>query len=101
MSTNELGGGMHQDVRSMLQWATQIGRCEGIIDDERHSRFVGNIGDGADVQYVASRVANGFAIEDPYTRCNRAPVVFGIGAINENSMNAPGAQDRKSTRLNS
>ena len=49
MAANELGRRMDDDVSSILKWATQIGSCEGIVNNEWNTGLVGNVGDGADV----------------------------------------------------
>src|SRR5437763_6571067 len=85
---------MHDDVRTMFKRTAQVGRGKGIIYDKRDSSLVGNISDGTDIEHITTWVADGFTVKGTSTRRESAAVVLGVGAVEENRVNAPGAQSQ-------
>ncbi len=76
----------------MFKWAAQIGCSKGVINDERDAGIVSDISNGADVQYIAARVADGFTVEGSRARGESAAIIFRVGAIHEDRVNTPGAE---------
>lgn len=54
-----LGQRVHDDVGAVLEGAAEIGRGNGVVDDQGDAVVVGDLGDGLDVGDVALRVAEG------------------------------------------
>ena len=54
---------MHHDVGSPLQWAHAVWRWDGVVDNQRHSDIVGDLGDTFDVEHVVLRIGEHFAVE--------------------------------------
>ncbi len=44
MPADELGGGVHHDIRAMLKWLHQVWRGQGVVEDERQPIFMRDIG---------------------------------------------------------
>ena len=63
MTADELGGGVHHDVRAVLDGPDQVGGAEGVVDDQRQAVLVGNGGYGIDVGDIRIGVAQGFQID--------------------------------------
>ena len=61
VSAKILGERMHDDVGAMLDGAAQIGRSDGIVDDQRNAVRVGDVRQTADVGDIAARVADRLA----------------------------------------
>ena len=62
MTADELGGGVDHNVRAVLNGADQIGRPEGVVDDQGQAVGVGNLRNGVDVGNVAVGVAQGLQV---------------------------------------
>src|SRR6185312_10081486 len=90
MSTDEFGRRMDHDISSMLKRSTEIGCGKGAIHDKWYTSFVGDIGHGSYVQHVTTWIADGFTVEHTCTRRDGTPIIFGIGAIHKNGIDAPG-----------
>ena len=63
VAADELGGRMDNDVGTMLDRADQVGRAEGVVDDQRDAVLVGNFSDGVNVGDVGVGVAKRFNID--------------------------------------
>ena len=64
MAADELGCGVDDDVGTMLQRTEQIRGAEGVIDDNRQTVLLGDLGDGVDVGDVGVGVAERLEIDD-------------------------------------
>ncbi len=53
---------MQHDVRAVLDRPIEEGRRERVVYDERHSRRVRHVGDGAQIGYVESWIADGLHV---------------------------------------
>lgn len=62
MAADELGGGMNHDVRTVPDGTKQIGRCKGVVDDQRQTVLVGDFGDGVNIGKLAVGVARRFHV---------------------------------------
>src|SRR5258706_5998748 len=92
MTANELGRRMHDDISAILEWPAEIWRGKGIVYHQGNSGFVGDCCDGLNVQYITTWIADGFPIEGACARGEGAPVIFGIGTVDKNGVDAPCAQ---------
>ena len=63
MAADELGGGVDHDVRAVLDGTDQVGRAEGVVDDQGQAVFVGNFSDGVDVGDIRVGVAQGLQVD--------------------------------------
>ena len=63
VAADELGGRMDNDVGTMLDRADQVGRAEGVVDDQRDAVLVGDSGNGVNVGDVGVGVAKRFNID--------------------------------------
>ena len=64
VAAEELGGGMHDDVRAPVEWAAEPRRGEGVVHEERGAGVVGDAGDRLDVEHVAAGIADGLAEQE-------------------------------------
>ena len=60
MAAEEFRQRMHDDVGAVIDRLAKIRRCEGVIDDERHARALGDAGDGFNVGDHATGIGDGF-----------------------------------------
>ncbi len=63
MAAEELGGGVHDNVGTVLQWANQVGACHRVVDDQREPVGVCDTGNTFKVENVDAGVGNGFTKE--------------------------------------
>ena len=63
VATDELGGGVDDDVCAVLQGPDQVGGAEGVVDDQGQAVLVGDGGDGVNVGDVAVGVAQGLQVD--------------------------------------
>ena len=63
MAAEELGGGVDDDVRAVLDGADQVGRAEGVVHHQGQAVLVGHLGHGVDVGDVTVGVAQGLNVD--------------------------------------
>jgi hypothetical protein len=61
--TDVLRGGVDDRVDTVLERVEQVGRGDGVVDEERHADLLRHGRDGLQVEHVALRVADGLAEE--------------------------------------
>ena len=84
-----LGGGVDDHVRAVLDGAQQVGGGHGVVHDQGHAVFVGDLGDGLNVEHVVAGVGHGLAVEQLGVGANRgAPLVEVVGVLNEGGFDA-------------
>ena len=64
VAADELGCGVDNDVGAMLQRTEQIRGAESVVDDNRQTVLLGDLGDGVDVGDVRVGVAERLEIDD-------------------------------------
>ena len=64
VATDELGCGVDDDVGTVLQRTEQIRGTEGVVDDNRQTVLLGDLGNGVDVGDVGVGVAERLEIDD-------------------------------------
>ncbi len=52
VTADKFRGGMNHDIQTMFQWAEEIRRREGIINDDRQAVGVSNVADGIEVRDI-------------------------------------------------
>ena len=57
VSSDELGGRVHHNIRAVLNGTDQVRRSKGIVDHQGNAAAMGNISDGADIGYVGIGIA--------------------------------------------
>ncbi len=65
MTAEKLGQRMHNDIRAVFKRANEIRACHGIIDDQRQSSAVCDIGNGGDIDEGAARIGKAFDEDCP------------------------------------
>ena len=71
MTADELGGGVHHDIRAVLDGSDQVRRAEGVVDHEGQTVLVGDLRERVDVGNIAVGVAEGFYINRLGVRLDR------------------------------
>lgn len=71
MPADVLRGGMDDDVGSVLTGTHEVRRGDSVVDDERHARGVGDIGDGTDVEHGRQGIGDRLGEEGPRARAHR------------------------------
>src|SRR6266568_6001033 len=94
MTSDELGCRMHDDVGAMFKWTTQEWCGKGVVYHQGNTGLMSNIGNGTDIEHIAARIADGLTVEGAGARSEGATIIFGIGTIHEDRMNAPGTQSQ-------
>lgn len=61
MSAHEFRQGVHDDVRSVLNWTQENRRGDGIVDDQGNAVCMRELGERGNVTDVAGGIADGFA----------------------------------------
>ncbi len=92
VTADELGERMQHNVGSVIDGTGDIGCGEGVVDHQRNAIFVSDIGDGCDVQDIAARVSDGFAVEQTRFGGDGAPEVLRVVGIDEGEVVAQAAQ---------
>ena len=64
--------GVHHQCRAVFDWAAEVGRGRGVVDDQGQARIVGDLRDRIEIGDVAAGVGDGFTE-------NRARVVVDSG----------------------
>ena len=86
VAANELGCGVDDDVGTMLQRTEQIRGAEGVIDDNRQTVLLGDLGDGVDVGDVGVGVAERLEIDDRGAVLDGALDLFQVMGIDEGGL---------------
>ena len=90
--SDELGGGMHHDVRTVLDGTHQIRRCKGIVHCQGNSVGMGDFGQSGYVRHLGVGIAQGLRKQQfcivPDSRLH----LFKIKRIHEGSAHAIGRQ---------
>ena len=60
MAGQELGGRMNHDIGTPIERTQQVGRRQGVVDDQRDSRRVRDLGNRFQIDDQAARVGQGF-----------------------------------------
>ena len=74
---------MHNDIRTMINGATQIGRVECAIDHQRQAMAMGDIGHGLNIQNFQVGIAQNFCKNQPGFRPDRGFKFFRLARIDK------------------
>ncbi len=88
VAADEFSRGMHDDVGAVFDRAAQVGRGESVVDHERYAGFFGDGADRFDVEHVAARVADGFAVDGFGFRGDRFAKILRIFRVDELDVDA-------------
>ena len=94
MAAHEFGERVDDDVGAVIDGAGEVGRGEGVVDHERNAVLVGDFGDGFDIENVAARVADGFAVEQLGFGRDGFAEIFRIVGLDEREVVAEPAHGR-------
>ncbi len=81
MAADKLGGGVDDDVSAPLDGPAKRGRRAGVVDDQRHSVLVRDLGQLLDIADVELRIAQGLGVNGLrlFVDCRAQPVeVVGV-----------------------
>ncbi len=81
MTAEELGDGMHDDVGAMLQRADEVGARHGVVDDQRQTVAVGDLGDGLDVDKGAAGIGKALDVDGLGLVIDLGGEAFRVGGI--------------------
>ena len=79
MSAHELGHGMHHYVGAVFDRPQQVGRSDRVVDDQRHTMLVCDLGQPFDVRDIARRVTDALAVDGPGVFVDE--LIYVLGAI--------------------
>ena len=82
VATEEFGGGMHDDVGAMLERTDEVGRGQGIVDDEGQLVLLGNRRNRRQIGDDAAGIGDGFnenRLGAPGDRRLEAGEIVGVG----------------------
>ena len=89
MTAQVLGGGVDDHIRAVLDGAQQVGGGHGVVHDQGHAVFVGDLGDGLNVEHVVAGVGHGLAVEELGVGADcGAPCVQVVRVLNKGSFDA-------------
>ena len=88
VAAHVLGQRVHHDIGTVFKRPAQCGGCHRIIHHQRHTRVMGDLGQGSHVHHVARRVTDGFAEYHPGFFINGIRNRLGITAIGHAHLNA-------------
>ena len=63
VAADEFGGGMYHDIRAVFNGAEIIGRCEGVVHNQRDAVAVGDSCDRSQVNDVGVGIAQGLGVD--------------------------------------
>jgi hypothetical protein len=92
MTTEELGGGVKDQVGAEIERPQQVGRREGGIDQQRQPAGVGDGRDLRNVEHVEARIAQRLAEQQARLGANRRAPGVGIARIDKGRANAEARQ---------
>ena len=84
----ELGGGVVDQVGAQIQRLHQVRRCQRRIDQQRHSRLMGNRAHPRNVEHVQARVPDGFAEQQLGGRPHRCAPAVDVARFDERRLDA-------------
>ena len=92
MSADELGGGVDDDIRAVLNGADEVGGAEGVVDHQGQAVPVGDDRHSVEVGDVAVGIAQGFNKEDLGVVLDRGLHLLQIVDIHKGGLHAAGGQ---------
>ena len=82
-------GGVHHHVRAEFDGAHQVWGGYRVIDDQRHTCLVRNLGDGLNIEHIVAGVGDGFAEEELGVGAHRlTPLLQIVRVLNKRGFNA-------------
>ena len=88
MSTDELGCGMHYDIRTVLDRSDQIGGTEGIVDDNRKTMLMRKLRDGINIRDIRIGIAQCLHVYQLGVGANGSLNLCFIMYVHEGGLNA-------------
>ena len=88
VAADELGCGVDNDIGAMLQRTEQIRGAEGVVDDNRQTVLLGDLGDGVDVGDVRVGVAERLEIDDRGVVLDGTLDLFQVMGIDKRGLDA-------------
>ena len=88
-----LGRGVQDDVRAQRERLLQVGRGEGVVDDEPGPGLPRDVRDRRDVRDAQQRVGRRLAPDDPGGRPQRGPQRVDVREVDRRVLDAPRRED--------
>ena len=82
MASDELGGGIDGDVRSVVERAEEHGR-DGVVHHQGYPVFMGDGGYGLEIRHVELGVADALQVEGPGAGTDSGAEVLRIAGVDE------------------
>ena len=92
MTTDEFGGGVHDDVGAPFHRAAQRRRRERRVDRQREAVRVGHVGKGLDVGDRAGRVADRLGEQHLRVRLDGSGKAVDVGRIDKRRLDAEASE---------
>ncbi|MGY3354738.1 hypothetical protein ACVWZK_001401 [Bradyrhizobium sp. GM0.4] len=99
VTAQKLGQRMHGDVGAVIERLEQDGRCNGIVDDQRHAVGVGDLRQCFDVADIAGGIADGFGEHGAGVLVDQPFDCLGLVALGEAAGDALPRQDVREQRM--
>ena len=77
---------MHHDISAIVDRARDVRSSEGVVDHQRNAVFVRDLGDRLDIEHIAARIADRFAIEQLGLGRDGLAEIFGIVRLDEHEI---------------
>ncbi len=71
VAAHPLGRRVHRDVGAELDRLAEIGRREGVVDQQRDLRIMRDLRDRRDIEHLEAGIADGLADHQPRVRPDR------------------------------
>ena len=88
VATDELGGGVDDDVRAVLEWTEQVRGTEGVVDDDRETMLLGDLGNRIDIGDIGIGVAERLKVDGRGVVLDGALDLLEVVRVNEGHVHA-------------
>ena len=88
VAVEELGGAVRDHVRPPFERPAQVGRGQGVVDDQRQPVLAGDGAHCLEGEHGQSRVAQGFTVDEPGVRPDGAGECLRVGRVDKGGVDA-------------
>ena len=88
MSTDKFGGGMNNNISTMLQRLYKVRSCQRIVDDKRDAVFVRDIGNCANIERIKAWVTECLGVDGLRSLIDSGAEIVRVAAIDKAGSNA-------------
>ena len=83
---------MHDDVGTMLDGPAEIGRGEGVVDQQRQAGVMRDLRDPGNIEHLEAGIADGLGDHQPRPRRNGSPESLEIARLDKGRRDAEAGQ---------